>query len=110
MRVLALIGRVAVGVQVLDYPKVEPRWRGQLLERAHDREASALVAVDTADDEQLLGAARIAKFERVDATIFDRTPDQQGERMRARGQGKQQRGQCRDGGLHDRSGSSAAAE
>ena len=75
-----------------------------------DREASALVAVDTADDEQLLGAARIAKFERVDATIFDRTPDQQGERMRARGQGKQQRGQCRDGGLHDRSGSSSVAE
>ena len=75
MRVLPRAGGITVGIEVFDHPEIEAcRWR-QTLQRADDREAGALVAVDAPDDEHRPGCVQVADHVRADRPSPGRVTD-----------------------------------
>src|SRR5205085_4303615 len=85
VRVLSSPGLVAVGVQVLDHPEIQAPRHRKPLERAHNGQAGAFIAVDAADDEQLVVAVRVAELDGLDGTTLDRAADEQASRLDACG-------------------------
>ena len=110
MRVLASSGRVAVRVEVLDHPEIQAGRHRKPLERADDRQAGALIAVDASDDEQLVAAVWVAELDGVDGAALNRVTEDDATSVGACGQGQEKSGDCRGTGVHDGSGSPWAAE
>ena len=75
-RVLAHAEPEAVRVEVMDDPDLRVRGDRAVRKQARHGGAGALVAVDTADDEDAAPTGRITELERVDGTAAYRVPEQ----------------------------------